>query len=376
MKIKNLIIFYPSFEKGGVEEIIKNLITNNKKTIKNIFLITNKNKNLKSLKKTNNLKIRSIKINQIPFIPFRLWSSIICSFSLSKIITKLDNQDTVIHSMQSNILAIIVAKFYGFKIAIRNSEDPISSIKYAENKILSLVIFLSRFFLYNLADRIITNSKGSAESLKLFLFGKNKDKIKHIYNPYLSKKKIKLGKIKKPKSKTILFVGRLTKQKNLEMLINSFYQSKLHTKSFKLIIIGDGKKKKELINLSIKLGIEKHIKFLGYKKDVNKYYYNAKLFILSSIYEGLGNVLIDALNFNVPCIATDCKSGPREILCYGKGGILIKNKESKLLTKAILYSINNYDLSLKKMSYGKKHLKRFYISSQSKIYFDTLDKLL
>ena len=189
MKIKNLIIFYPSFEKGGVEEIIKNLITNNKKTIKNIFLITNKNKNLKSLKKTNNLKIRSIKINQIPLIPFRLWSAIICSFSLSKIIDKLDKQDTVIHSMQSNILAIIVAKLYGFKIAIRNSEDPISSIKYAENKILSLVIFLSRFFLYNLADRIITNSKGSAESLKLFLFGKNKDKIKHIYNPYLSKKK-------------------------------------------------------------------------------------------------------------------------------------------------------------------------------------------
>ena len=201
MKIKNLIIFYPSFERGGVEQIIKNLVTFNKKRRVKIFLITNKNKNTNEIENINNLYISSLPIKKNKFIPYRIWSSINCSVFMYHLIKKLDKKNTLIHSMQSNILAIIVAKILKFKIAIRNSEDPISSIKYAENKLISYIIFILRFIFYNMPDKIITNSKGSANSLKLFLFGENKKKIKYIYNPYLSEKKIKLGKKKFSKKK-------------------------------------------------------------------------------------------------------------------------------------------------------------------------------
>ncbi len=196
MAYDNIILFYPSFEKGGVEEIIKNLIIFNKTKKKKIFLITNENKQVRNIERVKNLHILSKLIKKNIFLPYRVWSSIICSIELFKILKRFNKSNTLIHSMQSNIFSILVARLKGFKIAIRNSEDPISSIKFADNKIIAYFIFLIRFIFYNLPDKIITNSKGSADSLKLFTFGKNKKKINFIYNPYLSIKKKKIGKKK------------------------------------------------------------------------------------------------------------------------------------------------------------------------------------
>jgi len=95
---------------------------------------------------------------------------------------------------------------------------------------------------------------------------------------------------------------------------------------------------------------------------------------LSSVYEGLGNVLIDAVNFNTPSISTNCYSGPSEILLNGRGGYLVKIKSPELLAKKIQFCVSNYSIALKKNSIAKKSLNRFYIKSQSKKYFDYLAK--
>lgn len=120
--------------------------------------------------------------------------------------------------------------------------------------------------------------------------------------------------------------------------------------------------------------IENKVLFKGWIKNTLPYLKKSKLFILSSIYEGLGNVLIDAINSNTPCISTNCHSGPREILLNGKGGYLVKIKSPILLAKKIIFCIENYSLALKKNEIAKKKLKRFYIKSQSKKYFDFLLK--
>lgn len=373
MTFKNLIIFYPSFERGGVEEIIKNLIIFNKTKRKKIFLITNKSTNTKVLKNIKNLNILETNIKKNLFLPFRIWSSLICSLKLKSLLNNLDKKNTIVHSMQSNIFSIIISKISGFKIVIRNSENPISSIKFSENKIISYLIFLLRFIFYNMSDKIITNSEGSAKSLELFMFGKNKKKIKHIYNPYLSIKKIKMGESRYNKKKIILGVGRLTIQKNFQNLVHSFYKSDLYKKNYKLIIIGDGIEKKNLNNQINSLKMKKYILLKGYQKNLINFYKKSKLFVLPSKYEGLGNVLIDALNFNVPCIATDCKSGPEEILCFGKGGIIIPSDNIEALTEALKKSIKNYEIMKKKMKFAKKKLNRFHILSQSELYFKELD---
>ena len=176
MKIKNIIIFYPSFEAGGVEKIIENLTFFFTKKGLKVYLISTKTKNLKILKNIKNLNILTTKNEYLNILPNRISSSINCIGLLKNLLNKLDKKNTVVHSMQSNFIPIIISKLKGFKIVIRNSENPISSIKYAENKISSYIIFFLRFIFYNLSDKIITNSKGSSLSLRYFLFGLIKEK--------------------------------------------------------------------------------------------------------------------------------------------------------------------------------------------------------
>ena len=143
--IKNIVIIYPSFERGGVENILLNLVNFFCKKKKKIYLISSinnlkKNQHLKNfliIKKIKKLKTIKGKLN-------RLILSIYAINQLGELFKNLNKNETIIYSMQSNIFPIIFAKFHGFKIVIRNSENPISSLKYSKNKFYSiLTIFLS-----------------------------------------------------------------------------------------------------------------------------------------------------------------------------------------------------------------------------------------
>ncbi len=376
MKIKNIIIFYPSFEAGGVEKIIENLTFFFTKKGLKVYLISTKTKNLKILKNIKNLNILTTKNEYLNILPNRISSSINCIGLLKNLLNKLDKKNTVVHSMQSNFIPIIISKLKGFKIVIRNSENPISSIKYAENKISSYIIFFLRFIFYNLSDKIITNSKGSSLSLRYFLFGFNKRKVNYIYNPYLTQKKIFSSNKKFKKKNIILSVGRLTKQKNFEDLIYAFKNFQTKHKNYILNIIGKGYQMDYLKNIIKSENLTKSVFLKGYIKNLDYEYKVSKLFVLPSIYEGLGNVLIDALNFSVPCISTNCKSGPSEILSYGKGGLIVPIKDPVSLEKGMIKLIDNYSLALKKLNYGKKKLFRFNCNKQSMKYLKTLDSVL
>ena len=82
-----------------------------------------------------------------------------------------------------------------------------------------------------------------------------------------------------------------------------------------------------------RLEIQNQVIFKGWLKDTIPYVKKSKMFVLSSVYEGLGNVLVDAINYDTPCVSTDCPSGPSEILINGKGGYLVKPKSSYLLAE-------------------------------------------
>ena len=167
-------------------------------------------------------------------------------------------------------------KFFSIKIAIRNSEDPLESIKYSENIFLSYVIFFLRFIFYNLTDLIITNSKGSANSLKVFLLDKNK--IKYIYNPYLTNDLIKNTKKKFHKKKIIMSAGRLTKQKNHSLLINAFKLSNLEKYGYKLNIFGQGYLKDKLKNEIKNNKLEKSVFIKGRVENLHNEYKKSKLY--------------------------------------------------------------------------------------------------
>ena len=370
MNLKKIIIFYPSFERGGVELILINLMNFFFKKKINVCLISS-NFNNKKIQKNKFFEYRNVKSSSINLINNRISKSFFALKILLYEMKNSNNKNTLVFSLQSSSLSIILSKFLKFKIVVRNAEDPIYSTFHKENKIIAFFVLILKIFTYNFASGIITNSKGSKISLGKILL-KNVY-LNYIYNPYL--KKIYKKNTTKRK-KYVLAVGRLTKQKNFGSLLTAFSLISKKVSNYNLIIVGDGELKKELYDLKNKLNLNKRVIFTGWKKNIDYYYKNASLFILPSLYEGLGNVVIDAVNHEIPTIVTDCKSGPSEIILNNKGGYVVPKEDSEILGKKILYVLNNYSKAKKKIYYAKKKIYRFSRDRNSKKYLNILQKVI
>ena len=125
--------------------------------------------------------------------------------------------------------------------------------------------------------------------------------------------------------KYIINVGRLTKQKNQEFLIDGFKILKEKFPNLKLIILGEGELETKLINKSKKMNLQNDIKFLGFKDNVYKYYRRSICFTLTSAWEDPGFVLIEAAASKIPIISSDCNNGPKEFIKSNYNGYLYKN---------------------------------------------------
>ena len=108
-----------------------------------------------------------------------------------------------------------------------------------------------------------------------------------------------------------------------------------------------------------RLNLSKNVKLVGFKKNAEKYISKSDIFVLSSKFEGLPNVLIEAQKYSVPIISSNCPTGPSEILMNGKLGELFPVGNFQILANKLLnFSINKKILN-KKAIYAKKYLKRF-----------------
>jgi len=182
-------------------------------------------------------------------------------------------------------------------------------------------------YVYSKSESIIAISNGvKSDTMKTFdISGSN---IKTIYNPAVTDDIF--DKMKEPvehpffkeENKVFIAVGRLVEQKGFNTLINAFESVEKQTGA-KLIILGDGKEKKNLVKLRQDLSLTDSVSFVGFVKNPYKYINNADVFVLSSLWEGFGNVVAEALACGTPVVATDCDSGPAEILDNGKYGKLV-----------------------------------------------------
>ena len=192
------------------------------------------------------------------------------------------------------------------------------------------------------ADGIITVSNGAASDLARFSFIKRQS-ITVIYNPVVDERKIDCCDLSVnhlwPKAKYhILSVGTLKPVKDFATLIRAFalVRNKVDAS---LIILGEGELRGELLALSRMLGVSSHVSFPGFIRNTMPFYQSADLFVLSSLAEGFGNVIVESMAAGTPVVATDCQSGPREILKDGEYGKLVPISDVDTLANAIVTSI-------------------------------------
>ncbi len=184
--------------------------------------------------------------------------------------------------------------------------------------------------LYPKADLIIAISHGVKQSL--INLGIEEEKIKVIYNPCPIDEIRELAK--EPlgsheeifKHPVLITAGRLTKPKGQWYLLRVFKALKEKHRDLKLVILGEGELKDYLVGLSEELGLKTYVwdrdklsgsfdaYFLGFQENPFKFMARSKLFVFPSLWEGFGNVLVEAMACGVPVVSSDCRSGPREIL--------------------------------------------------------------
>ena len=329
---KHIIAYYPSFERGGITNNLINFLNECSKLNIQNSIITEKlkwKKKLSIIKKKT--KLHTLVNKNYLFLPKRVSSSLFSSLFLIKILTSYKKKELVLISFQSHIIPIIICKFLGIKIIIRNSEEIFGATKYSENIFFSFLILILKILFYNFSDGIIANSSESKKSLNKIVF--DSKKIKLIFNPYLNK----IINVKKKKKNILLSIGRLCKQKDYPTLLKGFELFLRSNKNYKLIILGHGPDLKQLKKLALELKINKHIEFKGWVSNTKNYLKRAKIFVLPSLYEGSPNSLIDAVNFEIPTISTKC-SGAEDILTSKNGNFFSFQNHHELFKK--IYEID------------------------------------
>ena len=138
----------------------------------------------------------------------------------------------------------------------------------------------------------------------------------------------------------IMGMGGFRFQKDFKTLINAF--ARLHkSRPSRLILMGQGRQKKRLLKLCRELGVEDDVLFPGFTDNPYPWLKRADLFVLSSLWEGSPNVLTEALALGTPVVATDCQSGPREILQDGKYGELVPLGDPQTMSEAMARTLDN-----------------------------------
>lgn len=337
----------PSVEGGGVEKnffLISNYLATK---LNNISIITaEKNLNKKISNKINIIRPKSDYWRNNG----RLRKYLICIFLLIRFI--FIKKNVLVFSFQANIYAIVISRLLRVKIISRSNSSPTG---WSQNFFKNLVYKIG----LNLANKVIVNSL----EFKKEIFKKFNVNSVCIYNPLnvkeilkLSKKKI-LNFPKNPKILNIINVGRLVDQKDHLTLLKAI--NKIKNKiNFKLLIIGRGKNKKNLQKYIKENKLNKKVKIL-YTDNPFPYILKSDLFILSSRFEGLPNVLLESICLKKFIISSSCPTGPKEILDRNKGGILFEPNNSNDLAKKILFYEKNKKILKKKSIYAYKRLIRF-----------------
>ena len=228
-------------------------------------------------------------------------------------------------------------------------------------------------WLYPSADKVVACSQGLARDLEIYL-GFNHGRIDVIYNPVIDEKLAEKAHLfvehpwfNKGEIPVVLGAGRLVRQKDFATLIRAFALVKKEQK-VRLVILGEGQLKNQLLTLVGQLNLENDVVILDFVENPYAYMAKSAVFVLSSGWEGFGNVVAEALAAGAPVVSTNCPSGPAEILDNGKYGELVAVGNSQGMAEAILRV-----LSGKVRSVDSAWLEQFTLKYSAQKYLELIN---
>lgn len=238
------------------------------------------------------------------------------------------------------VMAPLARRLSGHRCKVVVSEHGILSAQYREwGSLHRLLLRASTGFGYRLADHRVGVSIGVARDMAS-LSAMRKNAFTTIYNPVPPRAAPMTDALdladrlwSGPAGARIVTVGTMKAVKNHPLLLRAFAQ--IDRPDARLMFVGDGAGREALVSLAQELGIAERVIFAGFHLDPTPFYKTADLFVLSSDYEGFGNVIVEALASGTPVVSTDCPSGPAEILENGKYGRLVPVRDEQALAAAM-----------------------------------------
>ncbi len=333
---KKLSIFLPGLYGGGAERILLNLAEGflNRGVLVDIVLAQNEGAFAKQIPyKANLVALRDSMRNShrtITALP-----------ALVRYL-KREHPDVLLTALHGNIIAVWAKLLSGthtkLVLSEHNTFSMITQNMPAWSKWLNTV--LVRLF-YPKADEIVAVSQGVADDLAKTV-KIDRRKIKVIYNPVINDTLfIKANRMplhpwyKNDHLPIVIAIGRLTKQKDFPTLLEAFHEV-IGKVDARLIILGEGEDRENLLQRVNDLNMDERVSLPGFVENPYAFLAHSTVFVLSSRWEGLPTVLVEAMACGIPVISTDCPSGPREILKDGKYGRLIPVGDPSALSSAIL----------------------------------------
>lgn len=356
-KKKAITFFIQSWSGGGIEKVTEQIICNMDSSLFDISLV---------LAMDDDYSLELAK-SSIPVFMLKASKPILSLFRFIKWVKHYKPNIVVSASYPLNIVAIIAQKLSGIKykliivehinvtIATRASKKPISRLPYL------LLIKL----LYSKADYIVAVSKGVSDDLQA-ITGLSKDNIAVIYNPVITDKIYEMSResvehpwLVEDNVPVFLAVGRMVEQKDYPTLLKAFSLILNSGIKAKLIILGDGPLKQQLKELANELGLKNDVDFPGFDANPYRWMKAANCLVLSSLWEGLPTVIVEAMAIGLPVVATDCPSGPSELIEDGVTGRIVPIGCPEQLAHAMVDIINQPPKSILMSEKAKKQIVAF-----------------
>lgn len=368
--LSKVMFFLPSLGGGGAERTVIQLANSFAEQGLNIHLAVC---NLNGVK-AKLLPEVSPKIELVDFNCYRVMNSI----TPLKLRLQAEQYDCLVATQtHTSLVAGVAKKLAGVNTRLIFREVSTASKNIKLQGIARFVLKNLVNWIYPMAQQVVCVSKGVESDFRDY-YGYKKNNLSTIYNPVLDDAYFE--KLKAPvthkffneTNKVILAVGRLTEAKNFGFLIRSFKALHDQHPDTRLLILGEGELRVEFETLVAELGLKDVVDLPGFDPNPYAYFKYAELFVLSSNWEGLPGVLIQALASKVKVVSTNCPSGPMEILMNSKFGLLVECDDVAAMASAMNQALFGKYIEYSNIEF-EQHCQQFYKENVLNRYLEMME---